>query len=115
MSTKYKIIILPEAQKDIREIILYIANELASPQAAISLQEALKEGIVSLANEPERIKIVDDDPWKDAGVRKLRVKNYYIYFIISESDLSVKVMAVIYVGRDQIKQMSERNLGKENE
>ena len=48
MSTDYKLIILPEAQKDIREIILYIANELKSPQAAINLQEAFQEGIASV-------------------------------------------------------------------
>ena len=114
MSTKYKLILLPEAQEDIREIILYIANELNSPQAAINLQEEFQEGIDSLAKEPERIKIVDEAPWKDAGVRKMRVKNYYIYFIISETDNSVKILAVIYVGRDQKKQMTERGMNKKN-
>jgi len=114
MSTDYKLIILPEAQKDIREIILYIANELKSPQAAINLQEAFQEGIASLAKEPERVKTVDEDPWKDVGIRKLRVKNYYIYFIISDTDHAVKVLAVIYVGRDQKKQMSERGMSKKN-
>ena len=59
---------------------------------------------------PERIKTVDEQPWNDAGVRKIRVRNYYIYFIISESDHTVKIMAVIYVGRDQKRQMIDRKL-----
>lgn len=110
MSDKYRLIILPEAQKDIREIVLYIARELAAPQAALNLQDAFEEGINSLAEMPERIKMVDEQPWKDAGVRKIRVKNYYIYFVISEGDRAVKIMAVIYVGRDQEKQMTEREM-----
>lgn len=110
MSAKYRLIILPEARKDIREIILYIARELAAPQAALNLQDAFQEGINSLADMPERVKTVDEQPWRNAGVRKIRVKNYYIYFIISELDHTVKVMAVIYIGRDQKKQMTDRKM-----
>ena len=39
MSEEYKLIILPEAQQDIRGIVLYIARELAAPQAALKLQD----------------------------------------------------------------------------
>lgn len=49
MSDQYKLIILPEAQKDIREIILYIARELAAPQAALNLQDEFQREINSLA------------------------------------------------------------------
>lgn len=105
MSEKYKLIILPEAQADIRGIVLYIADDLSAPQAALDLQAAFQEGINSLVHMPQRIKTVDERPWKDMGVRKIRVKNYYIYFIIDEGEMTVKVNAVIYVGRDQSKQM----------
>jgi len=37
MSDKYKLIILPEAQQDMRGILLYIAGELCAPQAALDL------------------------------------------------------------------------------
>lgn len=108
MSDKYSLIVLPEAQKDIREIVLYIAGELAAPQAALNLQDALQEGINSLSQMPERVKTIDEQPWKEAGVRKIRVRNYYIYFVISEQDHAVKIMAVIYVGRDQENQVADR-------
>lgn len=42
MSDSYKTMILPEAQQDIRNIVLYIAGELAAPQAALNLQDILK-------------------------------------------------------------------------
>ena len=110
MSEKYKLIILPEAQKDIRDIILYIASELAAPQAALGLQDAFEEEINALSSMPDRIKLVEEQPWKDAGVRKIRVKNYYIYFVVSETQKEVRILAVIYVGREQEKQMAERKM-----
>lgn len=108
MSKTYRIILTPEAQSDIREIVLYIAHVLAAPQAALKLQEDLRKEICSLADMPKRIKTVDEQPWKDFGIRRTRVKNYYIYFLADDADLSVRVTAVIYVGRDQEKQMTER-------
>lgn len=110
MSDEYKLIILPEAQKDIRDIIIYIAKELVAPQAALNLQENIEKEINSLKFKPKRIKTVDEQPWKDVGIRKTKVKNYYIYFIVDDEEMAVKVNAVIYVGRDQKKQMTERKM-----
>lgn len=110
MSDVYKLIILPEAQKDIRDIIIYIARELLAPQAALNLQENIEKEINSLKFKPKRIKTVDEQPWKDVGIRKTKVKNYYIYFIVDDEEMAVKVNAVIYVGRDQKKQMTERKM-----
>ena len=110
MSDQYRLIILPEAQNDIRGIILYIARELMAPQAAPNLQTEFQKEIKSLANMPKRIKTVDEQPWKDAGIRKTRVKNYYIYFIVDDEEMAVKVNAVIYVGMDQSRQMTDRKM-----
>ncbi len=110
MFDRYKAIILPEAQKDIRNIILYIARELAAPQAALNLQDEFQKEINSLAKMLKRIKTVDEQPWKNAGIRKTRVKNYYIYFLVDDEEMTVKVNAVIYVGRDQSRQMADRKM-----
>ena len=111
MSDLYKLIILPEAQQDIRNIVLYIARELAAPQAALDLQTEFEKEIKSLAIMPKRIKTVNEQPWKDAGIRKTRVKYYYIYFLVDDDEMAVKVNAVIYTGRDQTKQMNDRTRG----
>ena len=57
MSKQYNLIILPEAQKDIRDIVIYIARELAAPQAALNLQAEFEKAINTLAERPKRIKI----------------------------------------------------------
>ena len=110
MSDVYKLIILPEAQQDIRSIILYIAGELSAPQAALDLQDTFQKMIETLSVMPKRIKTVDEQPWKDAGVRKIIAKNYYIYFFVDDIEMSVKIIAVIYAGRDQTRQMIGRQL-----
>ncbi len=110
MSDYYTPIILPEAQEDIRGIVLYIVQELFSPQAALNLQDAFQEEIQKLSYIPKRIKPIDEEPWGSQGVRKIRVKNYYIYFIVDDNEMAVKITAVIYVGRDQEKQVSDRGL-----
>lgn len=110
MCDQYRLIILPEAQQDIRSIILYIARDLAAPQAALNLQDDLEKTIKSLAEMPKRIKTVDDQPWKDAGIRKIKVKNYYIYFLVDDVERNVKVNAIIYAGRNQSKLMADREM-----
>ncbi len=112
MSERYELIILPEAQQDIRSIVFYIAKELSAPQAALNLQEEFLKEIESLAVRPKRVKTVEGQPWKDAGIRKTRVKNYYIYFLVDDEKMAVKVTAVIYVGMDQSLQMADRHMDK---
>ena len=110
MSETYKVIILPEAQKDIQEIIIYIAKELYAVQAALELHTEFYKAINSLSSMPKRINLVSSQPWKNIGVRRIQVKNYYIYFLVDDENLTVKVNAVIYMGRKQskyLKKMSE--------
>ena len=99
MTEQYSLIILPEAQKDIQSIILYIAKDLAAPQAALHLQDDIEKTIDSLKIKPQRIKTVDEQPWKDAGIRKTRIRNYYIYFLVDDTEMAVKILAVIYTNR----------------
>ena len=108
MSKKYNLIILPEAQQDIRNIVLYIAIELCYPYTALELQDSFEEAINSLSTMPKRYKIINEEPWKSKGIRRFQVKSYYIYYIVSDSDISVKIISVIYVRRNQEKQLSER-------
>ena len=110
MSDLYKLIILPEAQQDIRNIVLYIARELSAQQAALNLQAEFEKEIKALAKMLKRIRTVEEQPWKDAGIRKIRVKNYYIYFLVDDDEMAVKVNAVIYTGRDQARQMTDRKM-----
>ena len=108
-----RVILTPQAQQDIRETVMYIAQVLSAPQAALDLEESFRKEIKSLSSMPKRIRLVDKQPWKDAGVRRTRVKKYYVYFMVDDQEKRVKVIAVIYVGRDQEKQMADRKMDAE--
>ena len=110
MPELYKVITVSEAQCDILEILLYIARELSSPQAALSLSRTLQRGIDSLSLMPKRIKTIEEQPWGEIGIRKIRVRNYYIYFWINEEDRIVNVIAVIFSEMDQEYQLQKRYL-----
>jgi len=56
MRKGYRVIVLPEAQRDIRGIVLYIARELSAPQAALDLEDDFEKGIRSLCDMPERVR-----------------------------------------------------------
>ena len=89
---------------------MYIANELVSPQAALNLQQNFIDEINKLSFMSKRIKPIDEQPWGALGVRKILVKNYYIYFIVDDTAMEVKVIAAIYTKMDQAVQLSERNI-----
>ena len=108
MPELYKLIVVPEAQRDIREILLYIVNELSAPQAALTLKKELRQGIASLSVMPKRAKRIEEQPWGKLGVRKIRIRNYYIYFWIDDERKSVKVIAVISTRMDQEQQLQKR-------
>ena len=55
---------------------------------------------------PARNKCVDQEPWCSRGVRKIIVKNFYVYYRIDEQAETVYVLNVIYARRDQLKALS---------
>ncbi len=61
----------------------------------------------TLSEMPQRIKTIDEEPWGSYGFRKIRIKNYYIYFWINEKKKQVQIIAVIYVKMDQVKQLEK--------
>lgn len=104
---EYKVIITNHALHSMKEIRDYIAQELLNPTAAIRHLELFRSEMKKLSDMPERHKLIDEQPWHNEGVRKVRVKNYYIYFWISEEELAVYVTDVIYTGSDQPKRLEQ--------
>ncbi len=113
MMARYKVKVVRQAKSHLTAIKEYIAFELLAPDTAKSMLNVLQQSIRSLSDEPYRIKTVDEEPWGGQGIRKTRVKNYYIYFWIDEENKRVYVIAVIYVARNQEEQLSKLSLDKE--
>ena len=102
---RYRIRITRQAREHLLEIRRYIEKELLSPIAAKNMITAIKAEIQSLSNMPGRVHLTPEEPWRSSGVRRSRVKNFYIYFWINEEGKTVQIISVIYVKRDQARQL----------
>ena len=101
----YTIRITRQARDHLREIKKYITEELLAPDAARNTIATLKKEVLTLTKMPSRIKLTEEEPWRSEGIHRMRVKNYYVYFWIDEKKRTVQITSVIYVARDQVKQL----------
>ncbi|WP_311437013.1 type II toxin-antitoxin system RelE/ParE family toxin [Fannyhessea vaginae] len=104
---EYKIKVTRQAKEHLELIREYIATELQAPIVAKRMLELLKSEMMSLQTMPYRVKLIGEQPWCELGFRRIRVKNYYVYFCVDDSRKEVQILAVIYVRRDQTKQLEE--------
>ena len=99
-----------QAKEHLNGIYKYIKNELSAPLAARRIVTLIKEEISSLKTSPERIQLVSEEPCFSLGVRRDRVKNYYIYFMVDDVNKIVHVADIIYARRDQARQLKELDI-----
>ena len=52
---------------------------------------------------PKKYALIEEEPRKHEGVRKIIVKNFLIYYWVDEENFKVQVIAVIYNRRDQLR------------
>lgn len=95
---QYKVLVTDEALNDMRLIYEYIAEELLSPDTAMGQYNRIADAIESLDQMPERIKLMESEPEKTRGLRRLIVDNYAVFFIIE--DETVIVTNVLYGASD---------------
>lgn len=94
-----------QAEKDLRDIFEYIAFELLSPNNAIRLLNRLENAISDLDNMPEKYRRYKKEPWHSRGLRVFSVNNYLIFYIPEKETKTVKVVRVMYGGRDVDKEL----------
>lgn len=106
----YQIELTNQAKNDLDEIYGYIAFTLLSPDVAANMYHSIIDCIRSLDSMPLRNALMDDEPWKSRGLRRCFVKNYTIFYLVDETKLIVRIVRIMYSGRDVRYQLSESNL-----
>lgn len=101
----YKIRITDQAINDMRSIYEYIAEDLCVPGIAIAQYNRIADAIETLDQMPERIKIVDSEPERSRGLRKLIVDNYAVFYLIANE--SVIITNVLYGASDLEKRLRD--------
>ena len=92
---KYEIKIFPAAQDDLRDIVDYL-NTL-SPDAAIRYYDLIIEKVGTLTTMPECCPLVKDTQLRLRGYRRLVVKNYIVFYVISGK--TVEIRRILYARR----------------
>ena len=87
MDKTYNVKITSQAEEQMQETIYYIAHELKAPDAALHLLDALENSFVSLTHFPQRVALMDEEPWHTNGIHRLPVKNFLVYFWIDEDGI----------------------------
>lgn len=110
MDNKYEVKVTRQALEQMRAILHYISYDFMAPQAADNLLDDLKSSILKLSVLPKKHPLIEEEPWKSEGIRKIVVKNFLVYYWVDDENNKVQVTAVIYSKRDQIKQLRKMDM-----
>ncbi len=102
---KYKIDYSFGARIDLINIAAYIQNELKSPHAADNTVNAIIKAVSDLDFMPQRYAVLPEDLLEREDVRRMQVRNYFVYFSVDEDEKRVNILDVLYVGREQREQL----------
>ena len=106
----FNVKVTTQAEEQISEIAYYISVTLKTPDAAMAMLDDLDEVFETISTNPERQFLVEEEPWHSEGVRKIKVKNYLVYFWIDIENAAVQITGVCYAQRDQKKFLSKMDL-----
>lgn len=85
-----------------------VSKELLAPETAKKLFRKIIFAIGTLDEMPMRHRLIDDDHWKEQGLRILPVENYLVFYIADERNSVVKIYRIIYGKRDIGRQLQEK-------
>ena len=68
---EYEVRVTRQALEQIKEIVHYISNDLMAPDAAHNLLDKMKAEITKLSSFPKKHNLIDEEPWRTEGVRKV--------------------------------------------
>ncbi len=107
---EYEVRVTRQALEQMKEIVHYISNDLMAPDSADNLLDKFKVEILKLSSFPKKHALIEEEPWRTEGIRKIVVKNFLIYYWVDDDNNRVQVTAVIYNRRDQIRQLANMDM-----
>lgn len=99
MESKFNILLLPRAYRDIEEIYVYIASTLAGPDIALKLVDSFEKAIFSLEYMPSRGALRKTGIYADKGYRQLIVDHFIVLYRVELDKKQVVIITVKYSKR----------------
>ena len=75
---EYEVRVTRQALEQIKEIVHYISNDLMAPDEAHNLLDKMKAEITKLSSFPKKHALIDEEPWRTEGVRKVVIPSIII-------------------------------------
>lgn len=75
---EHEVRVTRQALEQIKEIVHYISNDLMAPDAAHNLLDKMKAEITKLSSSPKKHDLIDEEPWRTEGVRKVVIPSIII-------------------------------------
>ena len=97
----YKVVYLPTARRQLEEAVVYIAEELCSPDAAAALLDGVDEAVRSLMEMPYRYAIYPTLYTMKREVRFIPVKKYNVHYVVDEANKTVEIWRVLHQRKRQ--------------
>ena len=101
----YDVQISEKALNDMDAVYTYIAENLHAPNAAMNQYNRIADAILSLEQNPARIKVMDSESERSLSIRKMDIDNYSVFFVIKSEIVSI--IRVLYSASDISKRLFE--------
>ena len=92
----YKLYYLPIARQDVEDIIHYVSYNLNNLSAAKNLANYFVESAENVLCFPYGFSVYDISGELKKEYRKIKVKNYYMFYTIDEDSKTIIIVRVIY-------------------
>lgn len=106
----WKIMLSTRARCDLRNIYEYIAYRLLAPETANRQVQRIMQKIRTLDQCPMRYRLYEEEPWHGVGLRFFPVGRYLIFYLPHEGRNTVRIVRILYGGRDIRKQLNETRI-----
>ncbi|MDR1069279.1 MAG: type II toxin-antitoxin system RelE/ParE family toxin [Gracilibacteraceae bacterium] len=100
MAYKYTVRLAQSAERDIDEILAYIAETLQNPKAAADLADELDARFETLESQPLMFELSVNVRLRRRGYRRFPVKNYVVFYQVDEAAKAVIIARVFYGRQD---------------
>lgn len=96
----YKVKISESAERDLDEILSYIAGKLANPKAAADFADALEEHYGQLETYPLAYELSRNERLARKGYRRFAVGSYVVLYLADETKHEINIARIFYGRRD---------------
>lgn len=98
--SEWKVVLTPEFKQKFKDIYAYIAEILLVPETAKKQVRRILDQVEKLNEMPNKFSLIEKEPWRSRGLRKLMVDNYIVFYYPNEQTKEVVVFHVFYGGRN---------------